>query len=144
MQVYCCEVCTLWNKIRNTAASSAMCRESIRPSYCHFDMYWMKKVSCVGKKFSFFPNFQNKNHNACKEWSAHWTVCNSLHTRMGPLLLFTLLGPTCLILGREYCFQVAFLGVVALNLPDYREEFVLELNCVFTWTGSVWSGLGFF
>jgi hypothetical protein len=38
-----------------------------------------------------------------------------------------------LILGREYCFLVAFLGVVALKLPDYRGirvgfELCLHLN----------------
>jgi hypothetical protein len=72
-----------------------------------------------------------------------------LNTRMqhfahynGATFIVHFVGPS-IIVGREYCFQVAILDVVALNLPDYREEFVLELNCVCTWTGSVQSGLGF-
>jgi hypothetical protein len=87
--------------------------------------------SLWARKSHSFPTSKTRITMPARKWAAHWTVCNILHTRMGPLFLFTLLGP-CLILGRECCFQVAFLGIVALNLPDYRQEFVLDLNCVCT------------
>ncbi len=141
MQVYCCEVCTLWNKIRNTAASSAICRESIRPSYCHYDIYWIKKVLLWARKSHSFPTSKtritmparNGQHTeqyatfCTLEWGHFYcSLCWALpHPREGVLLPGSIFGRCCtkcarlqrgVCVGIELCFHLNWFSLIRVRI----------------------------